>query len=326
MSRRLVVAAAFIGVALAGCSGDNEQRRTGGARTTSEPAEPVRASPPRVRPYQPLGDEEYPNGKRFAARMAQRALTYRRGANARDLAAALVPAGADAARAARLARALKPAVDPGSWSAAQIVYPQLSGVTATSLGAMVVVRQTLQSEDGERRTLTRVVDVRLRRSGGPWSLDGIASVGGRPVPRPAKLSPVAQRVLDNPSIQLPDSARWDIHRGNVDAALLEALARAAAKRKLSLAVIRSGHPHMVWATSRPSAHSAGAAADIFAVAGRPVIAQREPGSEAYALAEEFVAGGAYQLGSPWVFGAGGAQSFTDAVHQDHIHVQQSPLG
>ena len=320
MIRRLVAAAALIGVGLAGCSGDNEERSTGGAGTTSEPAATVRASPPRVRPYQPLADEEYPNGKRIAARIAQRALTYRRGVTARAIAAELE---SDAVAVARLARTLKPAVDPDSWSAAEIVYPQLSGVTDSSLGAMVVVRQTLQSEDGERRTLTRVVDVRLRRSGGPWSLDAIASVGGRPVPRPAKLSAAARRVLDNPNIELPDSARWDIHRGNVDATLLEALARAAGKRKLSLTVIRSGHPRTVWATSRPSGHSAGAAADIFAVAGRPVIAQREPGSEAYALAEELVAGGAYQLGSPWVLGTGGAQSFTDAVHQDHIHLQQA---
>ena len=322
MIRRLLVAA-VIGVGLAGCSGDEEQRATGGARTTTEPAETVRARPPRVLPYKPLGDEEYPNGKRVAARIAQRALTYRRGATAREIAGELESGGVEVAR---LARTLKPAVDPDSWSAAEIVYPQLSGVTESSLGAMVVVRQRLQSSDGERRALTRVVDVRLRRSGGPWSLDAIASVGGRPVPRPAKLSTAAKRVLDNPNIELSDSARWDIHRGSVDAALLGALARVAAKRKLSLAVIRSGHPNTVWATSRPSAHSAGAAADIYAVAGRPVIAQREPGSEAYALAEELVSGGAYQLGSPWVLGSGGAQSFTDAVHQDHIHIQQSSVG
>lgn len=322
MIRRLLVAA-VIGVGLAGCSGDEEQRATGGASTTTEPAETVRARPPRVLPYKPLGDEEYPNGKRVAARIAQRALTYRRGATAREIAGEFESGGVEVAR---LARTLKPAVDPDSWSAAEIVYPQLSGVTESSLGAMVVVRQRLQSSDGERRVLTRVVDVRLRRSGGPWSLDAIASVGGRPVPRPAKLSTAAKRVLDNPNIELSDSARWDIHRGSVDAALLGALARVAAKRKLSLAVIRSGHPNTVWATSRPSAHSAGAAADIYAVAGRPVIAQREPGSEAYALAEELVSGGAYQLGSPWVLGSGGAQSFTDAVHQDHIHIQQSSVG
>lgn len=321
--RRLLVAATLIGVGLAGCRGDEEQRATARPVTTSEPAETVRASPPRVRPYEPLAVEDYRNGKRLAARIAQRALTYRRGVTARVVAAKLESGGV---AVARLARALRPAVYPDSWSAAEIVYPQLSGVTESSLGAMVVVRQTLQTEDGERRTLTRVVDVRLRRSGGPWSLDGIASVGGRPVPRPAKLPAAAQRVLDNPNIELPDSARWDIHRGNVDTGLLEALARAAAKRQLSLTVIRSGHPHTVWATSRPSAHAAGAAADIFAVAGRPVIAQRQPASEAYAVATELVAGGAYQLGSPWVIGTGGRQSFTDAVHQDHIHLQQSPVG
>ena len=100
------------------------------------------------------------------------------------------------------------------------------------------------------------------------------------------------------------------------------LADAAQRRRFAVAVFRGGHPENVWATDRPSAHSAGLAADIYAVDGRPVIAQREPGTPAYELAAELSAGGAYQLGSPWVFGAGGAQSFADAVHQDHIHVQQ----
>jgi hypothetical protein len=323
VTRRFAAAAAVTALSLAACTGDDAPRGAAPVGTTSESSKTTRDKPPRVTSYEPIADEEFPNGKRLAARIAQRALTYRRGATAREIAADLRPPGA---AVPRLARALKPAVDPDSWSAAEVVYPQLSGVTDSSLGAMVVMRQTMGRSDGRRRTVTRVVDVRLRRASGPWSLDTIASVGGRPVPRPGTLSAAAERVLDNPNIVLPDSARWDIHRGNVDPALLRALARAAASRKLSLAVIRSGHPHAVWATSRPSAHSAGAAADIYAIAGRPVIAQREVGSEAHALAEELIAGGAYQLGSPWVLGAGGPQSFTDAVHQDHIHVQQSPLG
>ena len=272
--------------------------------------------------YQPSADEEFPNGKRLAARIAQRALTYRRGTTPRQVAAALAPSRVDAGR---LARAVAPAVHPDKWSAAEVIYPQLSGVTDTSLGAMVVVRQLTQAGNGDRRAVTRVVDVRLRRSGGPWALDAITSVGGRPVDRRDRLPTSARRVLASPNITLPDSARWDILSGRVDVELLRALARAARTQRLSVAVVRAGHPRNVWATDRPSAHSAGAAVDVFEVDGRPVISQREPGSPAYALAERFYAGGAYQLGSPWVFGTGGARSFTDAVHQDHIHLQQSPL-
>lgn len=314
-------AALLLAVVAAGCS-DESSSPVAPPRDGEAPTETtVRSTPPPVAPYEPGGDEEYPNGKRLAGRIAQRALTYSRGATARRVAAALP---ASATGTAALARVLRPAVDPDAWSMAEVVYPQLSGVTTTSLGAMVVVRQTIESSDGRRRTLTRVVDVRLRRSGGPWSLDTIGSVGGTPVGRPSQLSTAARRVLGSSAIELSGSARWDIQRGLVDETLLQVLADAAQRRRFAVAVFRGGHPENVWATERQSAHSAGLAADIYAVDGRPVIAQREPGTPAYELAAELSAGGAYQLGSPWVFGAGGAQSFADAVHQDHIHVQQSP--
>ena len=323
MTRRLaLVTAALAAVAAAaGCSGADGVDDSARGDVDRPVTQTVPAAPPRVEPYEPGSDEEYPNGKRLAARIAQRALTYRPGQTALQVAAAL-PRASDGR--GRLARALAPAVHDDSWSVARVVYPQLSGVTDTSFGAMVLVRQIMQSADGERRSVTRVVDVRLRRSGGAWSFDTIGSVGGRPVDGSRGPSAAARRVLGSANIVLPDSARWDILRGGVDDELLRALAGSAATRKLSVAVVRSGHPRNVWATSRPSAHSSGAAADIYAVDGRPVIAQRAPGTPAYELAAELYARGAYQLGSPWVFGAGGARSFTDAVHQDHIHVQQSP--
>ena len=318
---RLVTVAIAAAAAASGCSGadgaDDSARRDG------ERAAPqvVSAAPPRVEPYEPSSDEEFPNGKRLAARIAQRALTYRPGQTALQVAATLPRASSGTGR---LARVLAPAVHPDGWSVARVVYPQLSGVTDASLGAMVVLRQIMQAADGGRRSVTRVVDVRLRRSGGAWAFDTIASVGGPPVDGSRRLSAAARRVLRSPNIELPDSARWDILRGGVDEELLRALAGSAATRRLSVAVVRSGHPRNVWATSRPSAHSSGAAADVYAVDGRNVIAQRDPGTPAYDFAAELYARGAYQLGSPWVFGAGGSRSFTDAVHQDHIHLQQSP--
>jgi hypothetical protein len=146
------------------------------------------------------------------------------------------------------------------------------------------------------------------------------------VRRPAGLSAAARRVLDNPRIVLPDSARWDLYQDTIDPTLLTALANAANDHKLSIAVLRSGHPPNVWGTTRPSAHSAGFAADIYAVDGRPVISQRQLETAAYDLASQLFARGPSQLGSPWVFGSGGSLSFTDAVHQDHIHLQQAPVG
>ena len=280
-------------------------------------------SRPKIDPYDPLAAEEYPEGKRIAGRAAERALTYARDASPRQVAAYV---GSSVVGERALADAVEPAVEPGMRSAGRVVYAQLSGVTVDSLGAMVVTEQRLQDAKGRWRSLTRVLDVRLVRNGGPWKLEEIASVGGSPVSRPDELSASAERVLDNRNIDLPDSARWDIFRGTVDPALLDEMDAGAKKQKLSVTVLQTGHPPNVWETDQPSAHSSGFAVDIWGVDGTPVIEQREPGSKAYELASSFVSDGATQVGSPWVLGAGGTTSFADEVHQDHLHLQQSSVG
>lgn len=314
-------ALATLALTTAGCGGDrpgDSDVRSGsgdGAADESAPAAYV------AKAYTPDPAEEFANGKRLAARIAQRALTYESGTSALELARSL-PRGGIKAR--QLARVLDPAVESDMRSVGEVVYPQLSGLTADSLGAMVLTKQVLQDTEGERRAVVRVVDVRLRLKGASWAFEAIGSVGGSPVRRPATLSAAAERVLDSPNITLSDSARWDIHRGGIDASLLDALAAAAKRQELSVGILRSGHPVNVWATNRPSAHAQGFAADIYAVDGELVIRQHRTGSPAYEVASALAAGGAYQLGSPWVFGSGGVASFTDDVHADHLHVQQSP--
>jgi len=325
---RLTPLVPCLAVALAACggsSGEDRPARGDGTPVVQQQINGPIPSPdgrPDIELYEPLTEEDYTNAKRVAARAAQRAVTYRRGATAGEVADSIGPsaAGQDA-----LANAIAPVIESGMRSAGEVVYPQMSGVTPTSFGAMVVVRQTLQDAEGEKRSVTRVLDVRLRRSGGPWSLERIASVGGAREQRPDSLSEAAEAILDNDNIVLPDSARWDIFRGEVDEMLLRALDEAAAERELSVAVLSSGHPPNVWQTDKVSAHTDGFAADIWAVDGRAVIRQRERGSPAFELASTLVAGGAQQLGSPWVLGPGAPRSFTDAVHQDHLHVQQAPV-
>lgn len=309
-----MAATAAAGVAACGGNGDDASDRLPSATTTSI----GRAAPPRQVPYRPRPGEGYPNGKRTAAAAAIRAVTYPRGSTAAEVARAIGPSGVGP-RA--LAAAIAPAVDSESASTGEIVYPQLSGVTPTSLGAMVIVRQRLESEAGETRSHDRVIDVRLRLKGRRWVLDRIGDVGGREVERPDSLPPAAGRVLDDPGIELSDSARWDIYRRGVDERLLDALANAGRDHEFSVGILDSGHPPNVWATPRRSAHSVGYAADIYKVDGRLVIDQRAVGTPAHRLAAS-LAPAATQLGSPWVFGAG---TFTDEVHQDHLHVQQSPL-
>ena len=308
-----LLVAAVLGAAGCGGGDDGAKGDSGNAAPASQ-TEPPEPAPPA---YRPAPSESYPNGKRAAAASAQRALTYPRGSTPMEVARQLARPGLDvSALAARLA----PAVDPESASTAEVVYPQLSGVTPTTLGAMVIVRQTLDPDEGEPASAERVVDVRLKLVGERWEFDGIGDVGGSEVARPDELSASAERVLADPGIAFSDSARWDIYRGGVDEALLAALADAGRDQDFSVGILDSGHPPNVWATSRRSAHSIGFAADIYKVDGRLVIDQGEVGSSAYELAQA-LAGDATQLGSPWLFGPG---TFTDAVHEDHLHFQRSP--
>jgi hypothetical protein len=244
----------------------------------------------------------YPEGstRRSVARAAERRLDFRQD---------------------DLARIITPLVDPAASSVGEVVYPQMAGTTATSAGVMVLVRQRRLA--GERTSsATRVLDVRLtRKPGGRWRVERLAGAGGTPPERPAELSRAARRALRHPDLTFSDTARWDIQRGGIDDALLTALADAARERPLSVHVLRTGHPELVWGTGRRSAHSVGRAADIHAVSGQLVIRQRQAPSPAYRLASRFAAGGAAQLGSPWTFGA---NTFSDSIHTDHLHLQWTP--
>ena len=313
-----VLAAAMVVAAGCGDSGgerpDGRDEVAANQQVANGPASAV--GPISFRRYDPVPDEKYANGKRLAAQIAQDVLTYPRGATPTAVAQQIAPPGADAQA---LSDAITPLVDPEMRSGAKVIYPQLSGVTATSLGAMVVVRQVLEDAKGRRRFETRVLDVRLRRQGGPWQFDRIGSIGGRPRARPYGLPAAATRVVDHRNITLSDSARWDIYSGQVDDALLDRLADLANRYPIAVSVLTAGHPRNVWKTDRPSAHAAGFAADIYAVGGRLVVRQPQADMPAYGLARAAISGGARQVGSPWNLGEG---SITDDVHADHVHIQQ----
>lgn len=299
---------------------------TSAPTTTTDREDPRRtefATPQQVfAPYEPPTEERYANGKRLAGRIAQELATFGPRASAGEIAMGL----GGSSRAPGLERTVAALVDPAVRSAAEVLYVQLSGVTATTLGTMVVVRQHLESASGTLRAVVRTMDIRLRRTDGPWTLDRVASVGGTAVDRPANLSTAARRVLDHPNIELPDTARWDVYRGGIDEGLLRALADAADSRPLAVTVLRTGHPMNVWGTRRRSAHTAGRAADIYGVGGRLVVGQRTGDTQAKRLATALLAGGAAQVGSPWVLPPGGRRSFSDVVHWDHIHLQQTRSG
>lgn len=276
---------------------------------------PVVLPPPP--PFEPNAAEPYPNAKRLAGRALQRLATYPPGTRPAQAAAAAGLVPGDAARLEAAARTL---VRPTVRSTGEVLYAQFGGLTPTRASVLVLLRQRTASA-GRRSAMTRTIDVRLRLVSSRWRLEGVASLGGSPVRRPANLPPAARRVLANPRIRLPDSARWDIYRGRVDTSLLATLDGAARSSTLAVAVLKSGHSVEVFGTKRRSAHTDGYAADIWAVDGSSVVRQRAPGSPAHRLARRLYDAESYQLGSPWVF-PGPRTSFTDAVHQDHLHVQR----
>ena len=346
VTRRGPVLAAALAFAVAGCADDGAGRgdptrsvaapkpgltatstTTTTAPTTTAPATPAPspAGLPAAAAWEPTEAESFPDVKRAAARVAEAITTYPQDSTPASVAASVAERG-DLTRAG-LQRDIAPVVDAGAPSVGEVVYPQMSGHTATSAGVMVLVRQRVRRPAGSLDAVTRVIDVRLTRdtSRRAWRVSEIAGVGGRATPRPRGLPPQAARALDHPDLFLPDSARWDIFRGEIDPALLGALADAADRSPISVLVLRSGHPRNVWATARPSAHAAGHAADIHAVAGRLVVRQRGAGSAAHALAGDLVDAGAEQVGSPWDLAAG-RRAFTDAVHEDHLHLQWSAGG
>lgn len=275
------------------------------------------SSPTLPSPYEPSAGEVQPDAKRSAGQLAQALTTYRAGDVPADVAlrAGLEPAAAT--EAAQVGAAL---FLPGAESTGEVVYAQLGGVMPDAASVMVVTLQRLRDPEGER-TVTRALDVRLLRRDDAWVVDRLASAGGDAVPRPEGLPGLAVQVLDDPRITLPDSARWDIARGTVDQRVLEALVDMAAIAPIGVTVISGGHPVEVFGTARTSNHTRGAAVDVYAVGGRPVIEQRSEGDPALEVARRILAGGTVtELGSPWDLDGPGGVSFANELHADHLHV------
>lgn len=225
-----------------------------------------------------------------------------------------------------LAEAARALYVPGAESAVRVVYPQLGGLDPhddpTTGSIMVVVEQHLR-RDSVDLMLSRCVDVRVVRTDGPtgehtWLVSGIEDTSGEPVAPPVVLSDQARRVLDHQNIDLPDSVRWDIYDGIVDRRILEAMTDLADQNPIRVTTCMRGHPINVFGTSGRSAHSVGRAVDIWAIDDKPVVQQHEIDSVVYDVSRRLYEGNQiHRLGSPWSFGSG---SWTDPVHQDHLHL------
>lgn len=314
---RPLVALFVVGL-LSACSPDGSGIQVGRPNTTDR--KPPTTTTTRVvlapaAPYVAPLNEVEPELKAAAANVVQKLFSYEVGQGTTTAAVARMqglPAFAD------VADKVAPLLDPQAESQADIVYPQLGGFVATSASVMTVTRiRTLIGRDTS--SVTRTLDVRLERRSGIWTVTDIASLGGDPVERPPTVSEPARRVLDHRQIDLPDSARWDIHAGRIADRLLTIIADIADQQPVGVTVLSSGHPLTVFGSSRPSNHIPGRGVDLWSI-GVPVIDQRGPTGPLRPLIDRLLVEGVTELGAP--FDADGAKpaNFANLVHQDHLHV------
>lgn len=215
-----------------------------------------------------------------------------------------------------------PLADPAPAASTRVLDTQIAGLTETSASVIVLARQDLgASASGPARTREVAVDVRLLADGpGRWRVtDRIDPPRPAPAP-PGPVGAVAQRVLADPRIDLSAPAREDIASGRVDEGILRVAEAAARERPLRVHVAVTGHPGTVFPTTRLSNHAVGRALDIRGVDGRPV--GRAESERALAVMTAAARAGATEVGGPIT--VDGPGFFTDAVHQDHIHVGITP--
>ena len=327
--RRLVLLAALASSSVVACG-----RPGGSTQTWQAPELPPGSSPPatetlpRVTPYVVADEEPAPDVKRSAVHFIEVLTNYPDGGGTPEMARArLAPIGVRP----ELADQAGPLLSHDAACAGEIVYPQLGGLTDTTASVMAVVNVHVR-RNGVVRSSVRTLDLRLSRTATTWTVSAIAYNGGEPAPSPdssaagggspsGSLPRVAADVLASNRIELSDTSRADVLAGRTDTRILQLLLEISARRHIAVTVLSSGHPHEVFGTNRVSNHTRGRAADIWAVDGRPVAEQRAgSASPAREVTMQSLAAGASEVGAPWVLSAGGQTSFTNTVHQDHIHI------
>ncbi|MEA3511687.1 MAG: hypothetical protein U9R51_09650 [Actinomycetota bacterium] len=310
--------------------------------TTMPPPIPL---PSISEPYVASESEPYADAKTIAGQIAQRLLTYDPDTSRIQLAAEVATADD---QIPELIEAIQPAFHGGLWSRATVVYPQLGGLADDRMSVMVVVRQQFGDDDESGDTVKRTLDVRLMQSDGEWVFDGLASAGGDLAPRPADLSNLAITVVDHPNIILSDSARWDIYRGWISNDLLRLMLDLGDQWTYHVVTLTSGHPYNVFGTDTMSRHTSGHAVDLYRLGDARVIDDRAEASATHEIVAEWCTrDDISSIGSPWRFenpepvegseeesagetdesaGEFKCRSFTNRVHQDHIHISVSPSG
>ncbi|MBE1533077.1 hypothetical protein [Actinomadura algeriensis] len=299
------------------------------ARSPSPPTSPRTPALPRFTPYEVASGEPAPEVKRAAVRFLEALAHGPGGAGPAAIRGRLAAAGQPTGPADDVA----PLLVGADATAVDIVYPQFGGLEPTKASVMAVVR--LHHRRGrDVSATTRTLDVRLAKGERGWSVTGVASIGGGPprdVPtgspdaasRDATVPPgsPAAAVLADDRIRMPDTARADVRAGRVDDRVLRLLSRLADEHTLSVAVLVTGHPRHVFGSPAVSNHARGRAVDVWAVDGVPVARQRKAADgPARAVTRQALRLGADEVGAPWTIQANGLSTFTNTLHQDHLHI------
>jgi hypothetical protein len=314
----------------------------------SRRAEPSASPPPKTReptpepspavveleafpPYQPLATEVEPPLKAAGAAFLTAALTTDPAAAgtgeppAEDLGGRVAAVGQPPEPAA----ALVPLLDGTAASSLRIVYPQSGGLADNRLTArlMIVAEQhVVPASDpatADRRSLTVRLGAARPSTADPWQVTEAfltEPITARPV---SAASSAIQALLANPRVRLPEAARLDaLGPDGIDDRVAEVLNALSEQWVVDVSVLRSGHSVTVFGTDRTSNHAVGRGVDIWALDDIPIIEKsRSPWRPAMELAAD---SGASEVGGPEEIAP--EPYFTNASHQDHIHIGFGPQG
>ncbi|MFC0844513.1 hypothetical protein ACFH04_12470 [Streptomyces noboritoensis] len=283
------------------------------------PSKETGAALPSPVPWRPGSGEVTPAAKTAAVRLVEALGTWRAGqGDVRGAAARAAALGIPAASAARLAAEAGPLTPSADEAVVRVIDAQYGGILSDSASVLVVCEQSTRTGTAVRSGGT-TVDVRLSPTSSGWEVTSLhPAAPGPPVP----LGASAKAVLAQPRIELPPASAADIHSGKVHESVLGAMLRLAGDYRMSVSVVRSGHPLDVFGTDRPSDHPPGRAFDVWRVDGHPVVDPATSRALITAFMRAAAAAGSYNAGGPVQLSGGATanQFFSDAPHHDHVHI------
>lgn len=274
---------------------------------------------PRAVPWRPGPGEIEPAAKLAAVRLVEALGTWPAGQGgeqaAVDRAAALGIPVSSASQLTAQAGSLRPTADA---AVVRVIDAQYGGILSDTASVLVVCDQPTLTGTTVRPGGT-TVDVRLSRGSAGWRVTALHPAAPGPA---TALDSAAREVLAQSRIELPPASAADIRSGAVHDSVLRAMLQLAGSYRLSVSVVRSGHPLDVFGTDRPSDHPLGRAFDVWRIDGHPVVDPATSRTLITAFMRAAAAAGSYNVGGPVQLtgGATANQFFSDDTHHDHVHV------